>query len=94
MAYTDAGSGFVFGYLANQKPFNPSTVSNDSTTFQVINDINNKNAINGVFFFKVLSVIYFFSFCVSMLFYIGAMQWIIGKIGWILQVKLPDKNMN
>ena len=27
-----------------------------------------------------------FSFCVSMLYYYGAMQWMVQKIGWFLQV--------
>ena len=86
LAFTDAGSGFVFGYLVNQQPFNAMTAPNGSVTRDVITDINNFKSTNGVFYFKVLSVIYFFSFCVSMLFYMGAMQWLIGKIGWILQV--------
>jgi len=37
-----------------------------------------------VFIFKALSVIYFFSFCVSMLFYVGALQFIVKKLGFIL----------
>jgi len=36
--------------------------------------------------FKTLSVIYFFSFCVSMLFYLGALQWVVMKLGWLLSV--------
>ncbi|XP_049289382.1 solute carrier family 28 member 3-like [Anopheles funestus] len=38
-----------------------------------------------VFAFSVLSVIYFFSFFISILYYLGAMQWIVLKLGWILQ---------
>ncbi|XP_058831562.1 sodium/nucleoside cotransporter 1 [Topomyia yanbarensis] len=38
-----------------------------------------------VFAFAVLSVIYFFSFCISILYYLGAMQWVVLKLGWILQ---------
>ncbi|XP_050072867.1 solute carrier family 28 member 3-like [Anopheles maculipalpis] len=38
-----------------------------------------------VFAFAVLSVIYFFSFFISVLYYVGAMQWIVLKLGWILQ---------
>jgi pyrimidine nucleoside transport protein len=38
------------------------------------------------FNWQILSVIYFFSFCVSMLYYYGAMQWMVQKIGWFLQV--------
>lgn len=39
----------------------------------------------GVFAFAVLTVIFFFSFCISILYYLGAMQWIVIKLGWILQ---------
>ncbi|XP_062541268.1 uncharacterized transporter YutK isoform X2 [Armigeres subalbatus] len=39
----------------------------------------------GVFAFAVLSVIYFFSFFISILYYLGAMQWVVLKLGWILQ---------
>ena len=41
-----------------------------------------------VFYFKTLSVIFFFSFMVSMLFYAGIMQWVIMKMGWMLSVTL------
>ncbi|XP_072760726.1 solute carrier family 28 member 3 isoform X2 [Anoplolepis gracilipes] len=39
----------------------------------------------GVFAFTVLPVIFFFSFAVQVMSYIGAMQWIIMKLGWFLQ---------
>lgn len=38
-----------------------------------------------VFAFSILSIIYFFSLCVAVLYYLGAMQWILFKLGWILQ---------
>ncbi|XP_035786695.1 solute carrier family 28 member 3-like isoform X1 [Anopheles albimanus] len=38
-----------------------------------------------IFAFSVLTVIYFFSFCISILYYLGAMQWVVLKLGWILQ---------
>ncbi|XP_076349349.1 putative transporter YutK [Tachypleus tridentatus] len=39
-----------------------------------------------VFAFKVLSVVFFFSFCISLLYYYGVMQWVVMKVGWFLQV--------
>ncbi|XP_023211784.1 solute carrier family 28 member 3-like [Centruroides sculpturatus] len=39
----------------------------------------------GIFAFKVLSVIFFFSFCTSILYYYGIMQRVIMKVGWFLQ---------
>ncbi len=56
------------------------------TTLQVASAINSSEAFNWVFMFRILSVIYFFSFFISMLFYLGWMQWLVIKIGWILQV--------
>lgn len=41
-----------------------------------------------MFAFSVLPVIFFFSFCISILYYLGAMQWFITKLGWILQAAL------
>ena len=38
------------------------------------------------FMFGILSVIYFFSFCTSMLYYLGALQWVVLKLGWLLSV--------
>ncbi|KAK2577185.1 hypothetical protein KPH14_003341 [Odynerus spinipes] len=39
----------------------------------------------GVFAFSVLPVIFFFSFFIQVLYYLGVMQWIIMKLGWGLQ---------
>ncbi|XP_017150069.1 solute carrier family 28 member 3 [Drosophila miranda] len=38
-----------------------------------------------VFAFAILPVIFFFSFFISILYYMGAMQWVVVKLGWILQ---------
>lgn len=43
---------------------------------------------NNVFAFKVLPVIFFFSFFVQILYYWGAMQWIVLKLGWIIQATM------
>ena len=39
-------------------------------------------------YLQTLSVIFFFSFIVSMLFYAGIMQWVILKMGWMLRVAI------
>ncbi|KAI9560238.1 hypothetical protein GHT06_014252 [Daphnia sinensis] len=41
-----------------------------------------------IFAFKALSVIFLFSFMVNILYYYGVMQFIVQKVGWILQVSL------
>lgn len=85
--YTDEGSGFVFGYLVTQKPFNPGTLN--GVAQNVTASVNSTPfGINFIFAFKILSIIYFFSFCVSMLFYLGTMQWVVTKLGWLLQVSV------
>ena len=85
--YTDVGSGFVFGYLVTQQPFNPSAL-NDSISQSVAEDINNSSGIGFVLMFKILSIIYFFNFTVSILFYLGTMNWIMSKMGWFLQITI------
>lgn len=90
MEYTDAGSGFLYGYLGSKEkpPFDLRAFPNKtSVAFEVISAINKSHSMNTVFIFKSLSVLYFVSFMLSMLFYLGAMQWIIGKVGWVLQVR-------
>ena len=83
--FTDSGSGFVYGYLVNQSPFNLGIYPKNETSgvaYQVMAEINNginvdgvtRKPLNSVFVFKILSVIFFFSFMVSMLFHLGTMQ--------------------
>ncbi|XP_013410730.1 solute carrier family 28 member 3 [Lingula anatina] len=43
---------------------------------------------NHFFAFKVLPVIVFFSCAISALYHVGAMQFIIGKIAWVMQVTM------
>jgi len=88
LGFTDAGSSFVFGYLVNQQPFLPKLLNNGSIEQQVAESINVAHAVSSVVVFKALSTVYFFSFLVSMLFYWGALQWLVVKIGWLLQVTI------
>jgi len=53
-----------------------------------MDQINQSRGTKFVFMFKVLSVIYFFNFFVQMLFYLGTMQWIVLKLGWLLQISV------
>ncbi|KAM7344050.1 concentrative nucleoside transporter 2 [Cochliomyia hominivorax] len=39
----------------------------------------------GVFAFAILSTVFFFSFFISILYYLGVMQLVVMKLGWILQ---------
>lgn len=41
-----------------------------------------------LFRLQILSVIFFFSFFVNILYYYGAMQWVVKKIGWLLQISV------
>ena len=84
--YTDAGSGFVFGYLVDQKPFLPHLLN--GTAKAVAEEVNTSGTLKFVLMFKVLSTIYFFNFMVSILFYLGAMRWVVVKMGWLLQISV------
>ncbi len=96
LGYTDEGSSFVFGYLVNQQPFIPSVINytdqpEKTALFQEIAASLNTEFAEGypmpdAFYFSALSVIYFFSFIVSMLFYLGVLQWIVLKLGWALYI--------
>lgn len=88
LGFTDAGSSFVFGYLVNQQPFLPKLLKNGSIEHQVAESINAAHATSSIVVFKALSTVYFFSFLVSMLFYWGALQWLVIKIGWLLQATI------
>ncbi|NWR71779.1 S28A3 protein, partial [Centropus unirufus] len=39
-----------------------------------------------LFAFKVLPIVVFFSTVTSMLYHIGFMQWLVGKVGWIMRI--------
>ena len=87
--FTQDGAGFLYGYLASKDkpPFDLRAIANKSSlAYEVAEALNNTHSFNTVFMFKSLSVLYFVSFFLSMLFYLGAMQWAIEKVGWILQV--------
>ncbi|XP_054997046.1 sodium/nucleoside cotransporter 1 [Sorex araneus] len=44
--------------------------------------------VKDVFAFQVLPIIVFFSCVMSMLYYVGLMQWVILKIAWVMQVTM------
>ena len=88
LGYTYEGSTFVFGYLADGKPFFPeSYISNStdpsitSTVQTILSEINELGVVGVPFFFGPLSIIYFVSFFVSMLYYWGTLQFVVKKIG-------------
>ena len=85
--FTEAGSGFVFGYLVTLQPFNPAAL-NLTTSRAVAEDINNSQSLGFIFFFKVLSIIYFFNFLASILHYLGTLAWLVSRLGWVLEVSL------
>ena len=88
LGFTNEGSGFVFGYLVHQNIFNTDVLNNNSIAFNVTSEINSKKAVPGVVVFSALSVIYFFSFMVNILFHYGIVQWFTLKIGWILKITI------
>uniref|UniRef100_F6TJL2 Sodium/nucleoside cotransporter n=1 Tax=Ciona intestinalis TaxID=7719 RepID=F6TJL2_CIOIN len=47
-----------------------------------------KNYLDHAFAFKVLPIVIYFSAFISILYYLGAMQWLIFKIAWLMQMTL------
>ncbi len=88
LSFTDDGSSFVYGYLSSQQPFNTWALDPNSTAYEVAKEINDKKAIASILAFKILTVIFFVNFIVGMLYHMGAMQWAIQKIGWLLQLTI------
>lgn len=90
--YTYSGAVFVFGYLANGQIFFDGAFRPDSNTTEtmeireILRDINEGGVVGAPFFFGPLSIIYFVSFFVSMLYYWGTLQFIVQKLGWLLFV--------
>ena len=85
--YTYQGAGFVFAYLATGKPFQPElfNITDDAqltdTVQTILGEINDQGVLPLPFFFGPLSIVYFVSFFVSMLYYWGTLQSIVKKIG-------------
>ncbi|XP_074090043.1 sodium/nucleoside cotransporter 1 [Macrotis lagotis] len=75
--------GFVaFQWLGNQiKIFLDYTVVGSSFVF-------GETLVKDVFAFQVLPIIIFFSCVMSILYYMGLMQWLILKISWLMQVTM------
>ncbi|XP_072478584.1 sodium/nucleoside cotransporter 2-like [Notamacropus eugenii] len=78
---TDPGFA-AFQWLGQQvQVFISYTVAGSSFVFGNV-------LISNVFAFQVLPIIVFFSCVMSILYYLGIMQWVIVKIAWILQITL------
>ncbi|KAJ4439381.1 hypothetical protein ANN_07503, partial [Periplaneta americana] len=69
-------------------------ISNKVATFLGYADVGAKFVYSdllidaNIFAFRPLSVIFFLSFMVQILYYYGAMQWIVLKLGWLLQISM------
>jgi pyrimidine nucleoside transport protein len=74
LSFTDEGSQFLYGYLVNREPFIPRLLDKDGLAYNVTMEINAAHAVYPVIMFKAITVIYFFSFVVSMLSYYGIVQ--------------------
>ena len=86
LAYSNEGATFVFSYLANGKPFVPENYNSTDgsiteTVRTILGEINDQGVVPIPFFFGPLSLIYFVSFFVSMLYYWGTLQFVVKKIG-------------
>ena len=63
LAFTDAGSGMVFGYLVTGKPLNLNSISNQTThIYEIAEALNTGEVFSMPFMFKTLSIIIFSPF--------------------------------
>lgn len=90
LAYSEQGSVFAYDYLVSRKPFLLGRLYNEnlteqSITYQVAAEINEKQAIPGIPVFSALSVIYFFCFFVNIMFYYGYIQAATKHLGWLIE---------
>ena len=97
--YTYAGAKFVFGYLSDGSTiFNPDQfrLGDTSTEAKAVRDILadiNDGVVYTPLFFGPLSIIYFVSFFVSMLFYTGSLQFIVKKMGKTSSNAMPGSTL-
>ncbi|ODM88539.1 Sodium/nucleoside cotransporter 2 [Orchesella cincta] len=80
LGFSNAGSDFVYGSVS-------------SGVIEIMNSTlpelaGEKLYVQAAFAFGSLSVIYFFSFCVGLLYHLGVMVWVVMKVGWLLQITL------
>jgi len=93
LGFTNEGSSFVFGYLVTQKLFDENRFTNNSLLYNVTSEINIKKAVPSVVVFSALSVIYFFSFIVNILFHFGIIQSLTEKIGLALKFTIGTSSV-
>ncbi|XP_065565519.1 sodium/nucleoside cotransporter 1-like isoform X2 [Artemia franciscana] len=84
LSYTIAGSSFVYGWLASGQ--NLSVMIEPGITNYNITIVPDR--LTDVFAFSILSVIFFFSFFINILYYFGVMQFVVIKLGWLLQISV------
>lgn len=84
LAFTEQGARFVFGNMVrNNVPVGPVAVGEPTTgPLQSVEMWANTGAF---FAFGVLPTIIFFSSLMSVLYYLGIMQWIVRGIAWLMQ---------
>lgn len=85
VGFSTYGSNFVYGYLSSKTIFDTSAVNKSSVAFEVMTEVNDKQATGVVFLFRVLPTIFFVSMVVSMLFHLGVLQTMIRVLGRLLQ---------
>jgi hypothetical protein len=79
LAYTYAGSGFVFNWLTDSSLFGtPFQLANDAGTF----------TLGPPFFFNVLPQVIFFSALVSILYYLRVLPFLVRVIGKVFDILL------
>jgi len=78
IGYVDAGSEFMFDFVATEVPPKPWVADPATNSYRLVHS----------FAFRVLPTIVFFSSLMSMLYYLGAMQKVVALFAWIMQKTL------
>jgi len=82
--YSEFGSEMIYGFLATGVIGDPNLLNKtDTEGIAAVNAVNLAYTGSGMMF-RILSLIYFLSFFVSMLYYLGVLQFVVIKLGWLL----------
>uniref|UniRef100_A0A8C4RY55 Sodium/nucleoside cotransporter n=1 Tax=Erpetoichthys calabaricus TaxID=27687 RepID=A0A8C4RY55_ERPCA len=92
--FSGVGLQFVFGVIILRTQIGYDAfdwTGKQMETFLEYSDVGSKfvfgeKYIDHFFAFKVLPIVVFFSMITSILYYVGFMQWIILKVGWVMQI--------
>ncbi len=85
LGFTEDGAAFIFGNLARGNNVPIGTPGGDNPAFGPITSGETWANVGAFFTFGVLPTIIFFSSLMSVLYYLGIMQWVVRSLAWVMQ---------